>query len=107
MRLHERGCVSMSAYVSMSVGVCVRVCVGVVEEYVFTCLSPLAHDSVGSLARQGQFCVRSIFNLFAPLNRDTRLLTRRRASRWPALGESFTRSVKRSSVWLTRRNKEF
>lgn len=46
-------------------------------EYVFTCLSPLALDSVGSLGRQGQFCVYSIFNLFVPLNRDTCLLTRR------------------------------
>lgn len=43
--------------------------------YVFTCLSPLAHDSVGSLGRQGRFYVHSIFNLFVPLNRDTCLLT--------------------------------
>lgn len=54
---------------------CVRLCGG---GYVFTCLSPLAHDSVGSLGRQGRFCVHSIFNLFVPLNRDTCLLTKRR-----------------------------
>lgn len=39
--------------------------------YVFTCLYQLAHDLVGSLLRQRQFPMYSIFNLYLSLNWDT------------------------------------
>ena len=73
-------CVCVCVSVSVCVCVCACVLMCVLGGYVFTCLTLLAHDLAGSLVRQRQSHMYSIFNLYVLLNRDTCLLMRRRVS---------------------------